>query len=307
MSSSRAMATMLPRVVSVQQAFKLAGHRGTDRAPGCSRRAGSAPASSRYRWMFDRSQPSTGLPRLQPTHRPRHAASNRSRSSAIAQPQRGQGWRRGQRGLDLIQSGRLVERPVLALGRLASRRASAVLDLVGRTPVEGGLDGALQRAHVGSGLASLRELARQHHRRIERIPHDQRPRSRRLAHHVAARGDVRPGRAHDERPGCGNDIMPLARSPRGRGPRMASFGAIVPVRWITTIGVKTDPVAWSIAFAREAAQDRAHGARRRAGGRDARSPEPLRRTMRQRPVGNGPTPRRRRRSPARTRRTLQQR
>ncbi len=35
---------------------------------------------------------------------------------------------------------------------------------------------------------------------------------------------------------------------------MASFGAIVPVRWITTIGVKTDPVAWSIAFAREAAR-----------------------------------------------------
>jgi hypothetical protein len=35
---------------------------------------------------------------------------------------------------------------------------------------------------------------------------------------------------------------------------MASFGAILPVRWITTIGVKTDPVAWSIAFARHAAK-----------------------------------------------------
>jgi hypothetical protein len=35
---------------------------------------------------------------------------------------------------------------------------------------------------------------------------------------------------------------------------MASFGAIVPVRWITTIGVKTDPAAWSVAFARQAAK-----------------------------------------------------
>lgn len=35
---------------------------------------------------------------------------------------------------------------------------------------------------------------------------------------------------------------------------MASFGAIVPLRWITTIGVKTDPVAWSVAFARRAAK-----------------------------------------------------
>ncbi len=39
-----------------------------------------------------------------------------------------------------------------------------------------------------------------------------------------------------------------------KGSVMASFGAIVPVRWITTIGVKTDPVAWSVAFARQAAK-----------------------------------------------------
>lgn len=35
---------------------------------------------------------------------------------------------------------------------------------------------------------------------------------------------------------------------------MASFGAVVPVRWITASGVKTDPEAWSIAFARQAAK-----------------------------------------------------
>jgi hypothetical protein len=35
---------------------------------------------------------------------------------------------------------------------------------------------------------------------------------------------------------------------------MASFGAIVPVRWITTIGVKADPVGWAVAIARQAAK-----------------------------------------------------
>lgn len=69
---------------------------------------------------------------------------------------------------------------------------------------------------------------------------------------------------------------------------MASFGAILPVRWITTIGVKTDPVEWSIAFARHAAKVSGTELDGEPDVENARPSQQPRRTLRERAVEVSP-------------------